>query len=221
MAIGILGEQRCFVFQEKDVKMPSDLYGFTTIHYDSQYINDNPRTAIGPAVSKFEQSIAGFREERVYASWESYWENVKKLHQQLSLSPSQGGFRYDLLIGISRGGCAVADLLCRQDGGRLPIMCMMPSYGNSKQQAVCFDNAFDAAQFALIETLEYQNILIVDDISRTGGTLCNLKTALEQRFPDRNVKCAALYVGAHCKNKLDFCVEETQLDLMLSMPYSR
>ncbi len=216
IAIGILGQKNCFVFKEENVRLPSDYYGITTINYYKPGPSDLS-VKLNTAVTKFLSCIDS--KDMVYVSGENYWNNLRILHRKLSLSPRQGGFRYDAIIGLSRGGCAAADFICRQDLGEKPVLCARPDY-ESRQPDVDFHNAHNDALFDLIEKLNYKNLLIIDDISRTGNTLSALKSCLAARFPDRTIKCAALYVGEACKESLDYYAQTTDIPLKLSMPYS-
>lgn len=216
IAMGILGQKKCFVFKEENVKLPSDYYGITAINYH-KHTDADLRVKINTAATALLDCID--RNSMVYVSWENYWHNLCALHKKLSLSPRQGGFRYDAIIGLSRGGCAAADFICRLDLGEKPILCAQPDFGTC-QPDIGFNNVHDNALFDIIEKLNYKNLLVIDDISRTGNTLCSIKDCLTKRFPDRNIKLAALYVDAAHKNHLDYYVQTTDIPLKLCMPYS-
>ena len=216
IAMGILGQKKCFVLREGNVKLPSDYYGITAINYQKPG-SSNLNAIVNTAATSLLSSID--RNSMVYVSWENYWDNLRTLHRKLSLSPRQGGFRYDAIIGLSRGGCAAADFICRQDLGEKPILCAQPDFG-ACQPDIGFNNVHDNALFDIIEKLNYKNLLVIDDISRTGNTLSSLKDCLTKRFPDRNIKLAALYVDEAHKDQLDYYAQTTDLPLRLCMPYS-
>ncbi len=216
IAMGILGQKKCFVFKEENVKLPSDYYGITAINYHKP-TDDDLRIKINTAATALLNCLD--RTSMVYVSWDNYWHNLRILHKNLSLSPRQGGFRYDAIIGLSRGGCAAADFICRQDLGEKPILCAQPDF-TACQPDINFNNVHDNALFGIIEKLNYKNLLVIDDISRTGSTLFCLRDCLKKRFPDRNIKLAAIYVDEAHKDQLDYYAQTTDLPLRLSMPYS-
>lgn len=79
---------------------------------------------------------------------------------------------------------------------------MLPysSQGNSN-----FDIGEDSINYwALNAMSKYQNILLVDDISRTGQTLPEAKNLLTSLFPDKNIKTAAVFVSDAHKKDVDY-----------------
>lgn len=114
---------------------------------------------------------------------------VRKLKHQLF----EDGFFPHLIVGIPRGGLVVAGLLAKQLGETkiVPVISLCRSgprdFSNSLNHISFSRDDFDLDASKV-------NILVVDDISRSGDTLANAKQYLEASVDpdDFVVKTAAL-----------------------------
>jgi hypoxanthine phosphoribosyltransferase len=116
--------------------------------------------------------------------------SLKEKVSRLRMMLDGKGFMPDLIMGVSRGGLAVAALLSKQIGGRpiVPTMSLSPYPG--------FDNDFNrfAFQRDIFGKAGVIQILIVDDVCRQGKTLYDADSHVRRsiNFPDVQIATAAL-----------------------------
>ncbi|MBR4425675.1 MAG: nucleotide-binding protein [Oscillospiraceae bacterium] len=222
LATGLLGLDHCFAFKTRSVVLPSDFGGLIVIDYNLSnsdlLSNQNSQAAVGPAVTKFYNSIKSRQvtADNIVVSWESYCECVKGICKKLAKSPRQGGFRFDAIVGITRGGVIAADLINRKFLARAPLFCLWPDY-LSAQPDISFQSSINDYIYCALQ--EFGSILIVDDITRSGKTIVKATETLIKKYPEKNVKSAVIYVPDKYKNKVDY-YGEIIVDNSISMPYS-
>lgn len=224
LATGLIGINNCFVIKSKRAKIPSDYDGLSVIEYDLSNKelaeNDNLRAELAPAVNQFvvgtSESSLKESSERV-RSWLNYCDALSALCNKLTKSPRNGGFRFNALVGMTRGGIIAADIINRKCMTSVPLTCITPDY--SSQGSPGFETDENSINYWAINAINgYQNILIVDDISRTGKTLPEAKKILSRLFPDKTFKTATVFVSDAHKKDVDYygsTSDETKV-----MPYS-
>lgn len=224
LAVGILGNENCFVFKTKDSKVPSDFDGLTYSIYNKENFEQNPCAEIGQAITEFEYSIKENDYNEIFNNiidWNDYCFNVNSICQKISKSPRLSGFRFDIVVGISRGGIIAADLINRKFLTKVPMACLWGDYYEN-QPDILFETKNTEINSYLFEALKsdkYKNILVVDDITRTGNTLISATNLLRSKFKDKIIKSAVLYVPEKYKNKVDYYGEIVE-NLEIAMPYS-
>lgn len=224
LAVGILGRENCFVFKSKDTKVPSDFEGLQYSIYDKEKLDFNPLAEMGEAVTDFEYKIKSNDYKEIFnniVNWNDYCFTVNAICQKISKSPRQDGFRFDIIVGISRGGIVSADLINRKFLTKVPMACLWGDYYEN-QPEISFDTSSAEINTYLFEALKsdkYKNILVVDDITRTGRTLIKATDLLRSKFENKNIKSAVLYVPDKHKTKVDYYGEIIE-NLDIAMPYS-
>lgn len=222
LATGILGYENCFVLKAPHTILPSDFDGLTVADYDHEQVKNNATAAVGQAVTKFEMIMT--KEESDLSpkiSWDKYVSDVKKLCNKIRKSPRQGGFRFDIIIGISRGGIITADLINRKFLAEKPLACLWGDY-KSKQPDISFNtNETDINKYILeaIQDEKYKNILVVDDITRRGKTIVSATTMLKKLYPEKTIECAVLYLPKEYEKKVKYYAELID-DKSIAMPYA-
>jgi hypoxanthine phosphoribosyltransferase len=152
--------------------MPTDLLGVTVANF-SDRADGNVLAAIGPACNQIRRAINKLPTKSVSKDWLGFLNHVRELANKLRASPNRGGFSFDVLVGISRGGISVADLLARLFGGNIPVTCLWADRHSSYPQ-VKFDGNFSELNKAVLNGLSaahFKNVLIVDDVTRSGATI--------------------------------------------------
>ena len=81
---------------------------------------------------------------------------------------------FDLVVGIGIGGIAPASLIANKLGCELKIVTI--NYRDDKNRPV-YPEPVLKSEFDISK--EHKNVLLVDDVSRTGKTLGKAKTLLE------------------------------------------
>lgn len=63
---------------------------------------------------------------------------IKKLIDELRTPLYIGGFEFDFLIGINRGGLLTADLISRENGHHMPVL---PLFADRRNKIGIFDSS--------------------------------------------------------------------------------
>ncbi len=224
LAIGMLGQHHCFILKSKKAKRPSDYDGLTVIDYDISVQESEGRADLRAEMSEGARQIDDALSAEAEAdipmmvhSWLDYMDCITKLYDKISKSPRTGGFRFDVIVGIARGGIIAADIIKRKCASTVPLLCIAPEYSDNGNPVYDMDRNSNLKSVVQILN-EYQNILIVDDISRTGQTLPDAKTFLVDNLPGKTIKSAAAYVSEKLKNKIDYYGKTAEQTI--NMPYS-
>lgn len=222
LATGILGEKNCFILKSKRTVLPSDFSGLTCVSFDEEEYRLNHEAALGQAITQFSSSIeSGSGNSFPIISWRRYVEAVEMLCAKLKKSPRQGGFRYDVIIGISRGGIIAADLINRRFLAEKPLLCLWGDY-KSRQPDIDFlseDTKINQYIIDAVSDQRFRNILIVDDITRCGKTVVAAKDLFKKAFPDKKTECAVLFIPKDQKRKVNYYAVELD-ERSTAMPYS-
>lgn len=224
IATGLIGIHNCFVVKSKKAKLPSDFNGLTVIEYELSNGNladcKNLRAEFGPAVSQFDEAtktVSNYEIPEKIHSWLKYCDSITSLCNKLLKSSRNGGFRFDAIVGITRGGIIAADIINRKCMTPTPLLCITPSYSDNGDVKFKYDEESDN-YWALNALSKFQNILLVDDISRSGQTIPEAKALLTFVFPDKTIKTAAVFVPEKHKKAVDFYGSITNKTTV--MPYS-
>lgn len=224
LAVGLLGLENCFVLKEENTEVPSDFRGLTHVQYSHEKFKLDRRAEIGRAVTTLEFSMDKLKksdDKTKTISWEKYCVDVEKLWNKIKKSPRQGGFRFDIIIGISRGGIIAADLLNRKCLAESPLTCLWGDY-YTNQPDIAFDtDRADINQYILeaLKSDKYKSILLVDDITRAGRTVVAATDMLKRAYPEKSIKSAVLYVPDKYKSRVNYYAEIIK-DKQIAMPYS-
>lgn len=220
LAMGILGKEACFIFKDASVDLPSDFNGMSVCIFDSDILTDNIQAGIGACITEFENAIES-RSMNNLVTWQRYMSNVSTLCKKLNRSPRLNGFRFDAVVGVARGGIIVADLVNRKFMGRAPLFCLWSDYYTHQPQ-ITFETELAKSNNEIIRALDddhYKNILVVDDITRKATTINRAAEFIKNRYPNKNVKTAVLFVPKQLSKKVDYYAEAISDD-QISMPYS-
>lgn len=218
LACGILGKDNVFLFKEQKCKILSDYIGVQYTEYDKEDFESNYRTYTGPAVTSIINSIMNNKELNLLR-WDGFVNSVERLGKKLKKSPRQGGYHYSCILGISRGGIIVADMINRYLNCPGPLFCINQSFHASDVNAN-FDIPANQGIFSLLSQAEYDNILIVDDISRTGTTVVTFTNFIKEKFPNKTINNAVLYIPKKYSDKVNYYGTIIDQSAEEQMPYS-
>jgi hypoxanthine phosphoribosyltransferase len=160
-------------------------------------------------------------DQSIKLSWEEYYEAIQSLADKLYLDDALGGFRPQLIIGISRGGMAVADFLSRLLKNT-PVIGLWADrdYAISVKKVTYTPpgnlyNKIDLAR--IVKANSVRRILLVDDFCKLGGSLTGARRFVQKELNKLSpkvaksvvIKTAVLAKEAHFdskrKVKLDYC----------------
>ncbi|MBI4664271.1 MAG: hypothetical protein HY735_36205 [Verrucomicrobia bacterium] len=109
-------------------------------------------------------------------TWGEYWRSVNQLADQLSpRTTAYKGFKPDLLIGISRGGSALADFLSALLDDTPAVTLWAERFFGPDPADVTYsppNNPFNRMNFsAIVQQKGISRILLVDDYCKTGTSM--------------------------------------------------
>jgi hypoxanthine phosphoribosyltransferase len=130
---------------------------------------------------------------------------------QLNQDPTDNGYRFNVIVGLSRGGIVVADLLGRLYGGRIPTASLWAEFDPSGEEYSFHpsENWVNEFTMLMLRDERIHNILLVDDVVLRGHTLVRAREAIKQCAPGKNVRTAALLACSSTEKAPDFVARVT------------
>lgn len=130
-----------------------------------------------------------------YYDYETFKVDAKNLVEQCKV------YEPDVVVGIARGGVALAQML---------------AYGLDVRylqtlQAELYDGQFKRDNIKIVENLHLQDgmkVLLVDDIVDSGETLFEILGHLQKKYPNNFFKTATIFYKPTAKVEADFRVKE-------------
>lgn len=207
LCIGAFGLQKILVAKPEFISLPTDLLGISVYNY---YIDDDIDITAGVIYAEMSSSINKKNLEInsiCKIDWSEYCKEINKLVSELKKSLYIGGFYFNIIVGINRGGLIAADLISREYGYNMPVL---PLYADRKNKIGIFDsintliNNVDIIN--ILKNDRINNILVIDSFSREGKTIVNAKRYLEKSLPSKCIKSALVYAnkGLKLEGKVDY-----------------
>ena len=221
MCISSMSLAHTIIVKEEGATLPSDIEGITPIGFIADDATDIDAVA-GTICSKIESHIKQQSIGIIHSKipWDEYYSQMKGLVEILQQSPRCGGYLYDAIIAINRGGLMVADMISRERNVDVPIIPLFPDRRNSLPNYDATISGINNSAFAsLIDAPTFQNILLVDSLSRKGDTIVEGKAYLQKLFPNKTVKSLVIYAdsslkGTRYEKQIDYVGAYRQLDGM-------
>ncbi len=130
-----------------------------------------------------------------YISWTHYG----KLADALSNKIASSKRRFDLVIGIARGGLPLAMVVADQLGTKIDMINAKSYSGVSKRGKVRIIST-------LTESIRGKNVLVVDDLVDQGETLLKV-TGYLKRYRPRSVSTAVMFKKPWSRQNPDYFLE--------------
>lgn len=194
LCIGAFGLSKILVAKPDFVSLPTDLLGVSVYDY---FIDEDMNITAGVIYAELSSYInKKIMRDRIInkINWAEYCYEINILVNKLRKPLYIGGFEFDFLVGINRGGLMTADLISREYGHHMPVL---PLFADRRNKIGIFDstdmliNNFDIVK--ILKKDKVKNILVVDSFSRRGKTIINAKEYLENNLPDKCIKSALVY----------------------------
>ncbi len=131
-----------------------------------------------------------------YISWPEYGNLAEALAEKVRAK----GKRYDLVVGIARGGIPVAMVLSDHLNVKVDFV-NVKSYNDIGKRSP------PRILSTLTEAIQDEDILLVDDLVDQGDTLTLMKGYLSQQKP-RTLETAVLFKKPWSKTQPDYYLEE-------------
>lgn len=135
----------------------------------------------------------------LYLPYERFLEEVETLARAIEAD----SWTPDFLVGIGRGGLVPAAYLSHRTG------IQMLSVDHSSGEAGFADELLDKLAAKISAGL---NILIVDDINDSGGTICYLRNAIEKVADPTGLRVAVLIHNIRSRAKAEYHGSEIDRD---------
>lgn len=132
-----------------------------------------------------------------YISWTRYGKIASKLAKKIERS----GRRYDLVIGIARGGIPIAMVVADELGTKIDIINVKSYTGVAKRIKPKIIST-------IIGDLSGKSLLLVDDLVDEGATLETVTRHLEAKSPSR-VDTAVIFRKPWTRFEPDYCMSTT------------
>lgn len=213
ICIGAMQLQNTFFIHFNNVKIPSDLFGVTPIAIsDIDDISITASVIVNQLLDLIKPTADLVIKEMIM--WDEYALLAKKLLSLLKQSVNFGGFYFDLILSISRGGSILADIIARTYGQNMPVLYLQEDRRDG-------NGAYDTQEvkdinqcvITTINSHKYQHILAVDSATRSGITLQRAKKFLSDQLEgDIVIKTAALLIDKKIeKTEVDYYADRTDL----------
>ena len=160
--------------------------------------------------------ISKFMADKLIISFEEYNKTVEKLALEISKS-----YKPTVLIGIMRGAAPIIDILSRIL--KLPIAyIVIQSYSGKGMEDKQGELVFAREISSLAKEDDFQNVLLIDDLSDTGLTLNKSIEWLKNYEPIKNyikeIKTACLWKKKSSSFEPDFCSVKLNSDPWIVQP---
>lgn len=214
LCIGAFGLSKILVAKPDFVSLPTDLLGVSVYDY---FIDDDMNITAGVICAEMNSYINKKISKYVNVNkidWVEYCSEINKLIKELRKPLYIGGFEFDFLVGINRGGLMTADLISREYGHHMPVL---PLFADRRNKIGVFDSTdmlIDNINIVnILKNEKVKNILIVDSFSRRGKTIINAKKYLENNLPDKCIKSALVYADKELEldGKVDYIADYRDL----------
>jgi len=131
-----------------------------------------------------------------YYDYEKFIKDIKKLIPEVKKE------KFDAIVGVARGGVSIAHFLASALDNRNLFTINSICYDNKKKLN-------DIKVFNIPKLLEYQKVLIVDDIVDSGDTMSEILKTLKNNFPEVRFKTLSIFQKQNAKIKADFYAQTT------------
>ena len=142
-----------------------------------------------------------------YMTWAQYGEAVTELAEKVVAT----GKKFDLVIGIARGGIPVAMVVADQLGTRIDFL-------NVKSYTDVGERVKPRILTTITEEISGKRVLLVDDLVDGGATMETVTRYLQSEGP-KSLKTAVLYTKPWSTFRPDYALEV--VDSWIVFPYER
>lgn len=142
-----------------------------------------------------------------YIGWSQYGELVTQLSEDVATS----GERFDLVIGIARGGIPVAMVVADKLGTKVDFI-------NVKSYTDVGERTKPKILSTITERIAGKKVLVVDDLVDGGATMESISEYLMTEKP-RSIKTAVLFTKPWSSFSPDFFLKV--VDSWIVFPYER
>lgn len=205
ICIGQLGLDHTYFVHSDNVKIPSDLLGITSIKFSSDFTDENIiASCIVSQVKEYSKLDVPVQLISRMVMWEEYSYLTKDLLNILKKSVNFGGYYFEVILSISRGGNILSNVISRTYGQNMPVLYLQEDRRDG-------NGAYDTAEVKevnqgavnMVKKQGYKYVLVVDSAVRTGITLQRAKEFLKKELGGGVIiKTAVLLVDNKIKRNM-------------------
>lgn len=212
ICIGSLQLKNTFIVYQEEIKILSDLFGITSVSFsDLGKVDLYAKVIVNKILEHIKNEFASATIKRMIM-WDEYVDLVKKLLTSLKQSVNFGGFYFELILSVSRGGSVLAGVIARTFGQNMPVLYLQEDRrdGNGAYDTPEVEDV-NQAIIKTIKTHKYKHILIVDSAIRSGKTLNRAKEFIAKELKEGIIiKSAVLLIDSKTKKtEVDYYAEST------------
>ncbi|HJB26642.1 MAG TPA: nucleotide-binding protein [Firmicutes bacterium] len=201
MCISEFSLEHVMIVKKDTISLPTDLDGIESICYNMEK-DDDLDTIAGMICSSIMNHISKHTNQGyIKLSWDEYFYHLNNLIDTLKQSSGLGGFYFDIIIGINRGGLMVADLISREFGQNIPILAI---YADRRTGKAVFDSTdlliSNKDILKILQNDRIKHILLTDSFTRDGVTIIEAKKYLTQNLNSKVIKSAVIYANRRLEN---------------------
>ncbi|MDO5323688.1 MAG: nucleotide-binding protein [Clostridia bacterium] len=203
-----LPSKRIIVFSHENCKIPGDVDGFQRIVWTDNMSDVEFSAEIKNYIEKITL------DDGLLLTWSECMSSIKKLHEKMKVSNK--GYHYHAIVGIEGGGGIPADLLAREGAHRCPVFMLNADRSGGKGLET-FEIPLNEHVLAGIrhdyqnhQQDQFYNILVVDNVARSGENISKAKDYLKDHLQEENIniKAAVVFLNSALKDlygeKIDF-----------------
>lgn len=203
-------QKRIIIFSHEDCRIPGDIDGFQRIVWTDPMSDFDFSNKIIKHITDITN------EEGLLLTWDECMSAISQLHTKLTRSAH--GFHFHSIVAVEGGGGIPADLLARECGHRTPIFILNADRSGGKGKE-SFDIPMNKYVLEGIKS-DYENhksscrynILVVDNVARSGANITKAKEYLRNSFKEANItiKSAVVFLNSALdntsfkENKIDY-----------------
>lgn len=125
-----------------------------------------------------------------------------QLIRMLQITPDHGGFYFDVIVGVNRGGLIIGSTISRSFSKSMPVLSL---YADRRCAGAFFtsDEAVSINKniMSILMDNKYRNILVIDDIARSGSTITQAKDYLRNNLPPEKMTRNAVLIADETKTR--------------------
>lgn len=215
ICIGELGLGHTYFVHSDNVKIPSDLWGITPIKFSSQ--NTDESIVASYVVTQVTKTMkTNFTDQIIsrMVMWEEYSSLTRKLLNIVKKSVNLGGYYFEVIVSVSRGGNILSNMIARTYGQNMPVLYLQEDRRDG-------NGAYDTAEVKdvnqsvvnIIKDRGYKYVLMVDSAVRTGITFQRARDFLKAELGKNvTIKTAVLLLDNNVKKhiQVDYYAEKVE-----------
>lgn len=147
------------------------------------------------------------------------WEEYEQKGMELVTAIHESGWEFDQVLCIARGGMLLGDMISRVF--KIPFAVTCASSYVEDRGRVQGDELFISEAIAKNTESMGKKILLVDDLVESGKTLKQVKEAVQNSYPEAEIKTATIWKKEQSVFIPDYYIEIVGSKLWIVQPFEK